>query len=426
MHERADPESGRNGSEPGERHLRLVESAAEAEARQYLNWLMTQEEAQYPGEPRNYELLESERPKLREIHDDFPVLYDGLFAPWARAQPFLGWPQLHAKIQAEARPQRALKGLEPQSATELLAKTFPPLRCFVDEILAEGLTILAGKPKKGKSYLALDMSLAIACGREAFRKFRTEQATVLYVALEDGERRLQRRLRQIQPNLATPPNLDFLYDFPRLGEGALEALTGFIEQYPVIILDTIGRLLPPQTPQRKSLSEYQELTDVLGPIQKLAGKKRSAIVLIDHLRKAGAEDVGDMIMGSQGKFGSADHALIYTRKGQEKDGVLEVLGRDLDPEKFILSLTEGHLEFLGKGEIYELDSQQNRILKILEEDHRPLSVPDLMKALEIPEAHYGRFRQVMQRLYNEDRVGRTKRGLFTLYGHDRYNDDVPF
>src|SRR5262245_7382398 len=241
MHERADPEEGRNGSEPGERHLRLVENAAEAEQRAYLNWLMTQSEAQYPGEAPDYGLLESERPHLREILDDFPGLYHGTFAPWARRQPFLGWPQLDARIQREVGRRSVVAGLHPQSATELLAKTFPPLRCFVDEILAEGLTILAGKPKKGKSYLALDMSLAIACGREAFRKFPTEQARVLYVALEDGERRLQRRLRAIQPNLATPPNLEFLYTFPRLGEGALEALSQLMERYQVIILDTIGR-----------------------------------------------------------------------------------------------------------------------------------------------------------------------------------------
>ena len=191
----------------------------------------------------------------------------------------------------------------------MLAKTFPPLRCFVDELLAEGFTILAGKPKKGKSYLALDMSLSIAVGRQAFMKFPTEQAKVLYVSLEDGERRLQRRLLQIQSNLKTPDGLDFLYSFPRLGDGAFEALTHYAQHYQIIIVDTVGRILPAQTQARKSLSEYQEFTDVLGPIQQLALDNRMAIVMIDHLRKAGADDDLDAIMGSQGKAGAADHAL---------------------------------------------------------------------------------------------------------------------
>jgi len=314
----------------------------------------------------------------------------------------------------------------PTSAASLLAKTFPPLRCFVEDLLAEGLTILAGKPKKGKSYLALDMSLSIAVGRQAFMKFPTEKAKVLYVSLEDGERRLQRRLRAIQPNIATPEGLDFLYTFPRLGDGALEALTHYAETYQVIIIDVIGRILPTQTQARKSLSEYQEITDVLGPIQQLAQDKRMAIMVIDHLRKASVEDDGDAIMGSQGKIGAADHALIYGRKGEEKDGVLKIISRDLDEDKIVLTLTNGHLEFLGKGEVYELDSEQNRIITILEDERRPMAIPEIMKALGINgDSHYKRFRMVMSRLYAEDRVGRTKRGLYRMYGHDRF-EDVPF
>ena len=113
---------------------------------------------------------------------------------------------------------------------------------------------------------------------------------MLYVSLEDGERRLQRRMRQIQPNIATPENLYFLYEFPRLGDGALEALQYYAKTFQVIIIDTLGRILPRETPARKSLSEYQEMTDVLGAIQGFAKANRMAIVVIDHVRKASVED----------------------------------------------------------------------------------------------------------------------------------------
>lgn len=364
---------------------------------------------------------------------------------WARLQPDVWgrviavWQKMHLRprdLEAAVDQRVMMQAVSsngsvahypiPTTATALLAKTFPPLRCFVDDLLAEGLTILAGKPKKGKSYLALDMSLSIAVGRQAFMKFPTEKVRVLYVSLEDGERRLQRRLRAIQPNLATPDGLDFLYTFPRLGDGALEALQHYAMQYQVIIIDVIGRILPTQTQARKSLSEYQEITDVLGPIQQLAQDKRMAIMIIDHLRKASVEDDGDAIMGSQGKIGAADHALIYGRKGEEKDGVLKIISRDLDEDKIVLTLTNGHLEFLGKGEVYELDSEQNRIITILEDERRPMAIPEIMKALGIHgDTHYKRFRMVMSRLYAEDRVGRTKRGLYRMYGHDRF-EDVPF
>lgn len=316
---------------------------------------------------------------------------------------------------------------QPQTGTALLQEAFPPLRYFVDEVLTEGLTILGGKPKKGKSYLSLDMSLAIAVGRQAFQKFDTEKARVLYVSLEDGPRRLQTRLWKIQPNLATPDGLDFLYEFPRLGDGALEAIQHYAKTYQVIVLDVLGRILPQMQTVRKTMSEYQEFTEYLGPIQKFATAAHIALLLIDHVRKAAAEDIFDTIIGSQGKWGTADNGLVYERKGEEKDGVLHSAGRDLEEQKFVLTMMEGHLEFLGKGESFEMDSEQNRIIKILEEEHRPMGIPEIMKAMGLGEQHYKRFRVVMHRLYNDDRIGRTrKRGLYTLYGHDREVDEVVF
>ena len=88
--------------------------------------------------------------------------------------------------------------------------------------------------------------------------------------------------------------------------------------------------------------------------------------------------------------------MIYGRKGEEKDGVLKVISRDLEDAKIVLSMVDGHLEFLGKGEVYEMDSEQNRIIKVLEEEARPMDIPAIIKALGIAgDAHYKRFRVVI-------------------------------
>jgi dsDNA-binding SOS-regulon protein len=335
--------------------------------------------------------------------------------PWLDA---LGEAIRHANGQA-AYPT-------PQRGEVLMGKRFDDLDYIVGEVLHEGLTILAGKPKKGKSYMALDMSLAIAVGRLAFRHFTTKQQRVLYVSLEDGERRLQTRLRKIQPNLTHPGGLDFLYAFPKLGDGALEALIHYAKDYGCIIIDVIGRILPNVQTVHKSMSEYQLYTDLFGQLQTFANDQHIALLIIDHVRKASADDVYDTIMGSQGKWGTADIGLVYERKGEEKDAVLHVAGREIDEHKCILSLIDGHLEWLGKGELYELDAEQNKIIMILAEEHRPMGIPEIMKAMGIEgEKHYMRFRQVMSRLYSEDRIGRTKRGLYRVYGEDR-EEGVPF
>ncbi len=80
------------------------------------------------------------------------------------------------------------------TAAELMAQDIPPVRWILPGILPEGLTILAGKPKMGKSWLALDLSVAVATGGKVLG-LQVEQAGVLYLALEDTKRRLQDRLK---------------------------------------------------------------------------------------------------------------------------------------------------------------------------------------------------------------------------------------
>ena len=72
------------------------------------------------------------------------------------------------------------------AAAELRGKTFPPIR-FVAPFIAEGCTILAGRPKIGKSWLMLATGLDVAC----------DGGDVLYLALEDNERRLQTRMAKL-------------------------------------------------------------------------------------------------------------------------------------------------------------------------------------------------------------------------------------
>ena len=68
------------------------------------------------------------------------------------------------------------------SATDLRSKKFPPLRFIVDGFIAEGCTLLAGKPKLGKSWLMLDIALATARGQYCLGNAKCDQGAVLYLA----------------------------------------------------------------------------------------------------------------------------------------------------------------------------------------------------------------------------------------------------
>ena len=81
------------------------------------------------------------------------------------------------------------------TARELLAHDFPKQRYAVPGLIAEGANLLAGSPKLGKSWLALNIASAVAYGGRALDKVDVERGEALYLALEDPPRRLQQRLR---------------------------------------------------------------------------------------------------------------------------------------------------------------------------------------------------------------------------------------
>lgn len=78
------------------------------------------------------------------------------------------------------------------TAKDLQTKTFAPVRIILPGLIPEGVTIVAGKPKIGKSWLALDVCAAVAGDRFVLGETKPVQGDVLYIAAEDNQRRLKK------------------------------------------------------------------------------------------------------------------------------------------------------------------------------------------------------------------------------------------
>lgn len=96
-------------------------------------------------------------------------------------------------MEKQNKEQQKVKGINAISAKELQDTNIPELNSIVENMLYEGLAILAGAPKCGKSWISLQLGLALSQGKE-FLGFETTKSDVLYLALEDSYRRLQDRL----------------------------------------------------------------------------------------------------------------------------------------------------------------------------------------------------------------------------------------
>ncbi len=232
----------------------------------------------------------------------------------------------------EDRPNPKMNGHTPATftAAELMAMELPAPCWAVPGILPAVVTLLAGKPKLGKSWLALGLSIAVATGGVALGTKPVEQGEVLYLALEDNKRRLQTRLKKVLPDGVAPVGLHLNIEWPRADEGGVERLVAFLGAHPecrLVIIDTLARFKPRASGRR---SQYDEDRDAVDPLVPIAAEHNVAIVLVHHLRESESDDPLDMIHGSAGLTGGVDGALVLKRQRGQADAYLHVDGRDIE------------------------------------------------------------------------------------------------
>ena len=225
------------------------------------------------------------------------------------------------------------------TATDLMRRRFPEPRWAVPGLIAEGLNLLVGAPKFGKSWLCLGLAVSIASGGKALGKIDVQQGAVLYAALEDPQRRLQDRMGQVLQGATPPPALTFTTILPRMPD-ALDVIEEWLQANPdarLVIVD-VFRKIRPLMDGRGGRSSYDEDYDTVGALKHLADRYKIAILLVHHTRKAADDsDVFNEVSGSTGLTGAADAILIAKRTRNTAEAVLSVTGRDINEQDFGLS-----------------------------------------------------------------------------------------
>jgi hypothetical protein len=147
-------------------------------------------------------------------------------------------------------------------------------------LIPEGLTIIAGKPKIGKSWMALNMGIAIAEGGVCFGEIRVEAGEVLYLALEDTKRRLKNRISTVKRKQAGwPEQLYMEREWPRMGSGGLESLYAWLGLHPktrFVCIDVWAKFRPLPGPGNKKSDIYAEDYAMVSDIKELADRHGSA------------------------------------------------------------------------------------------------------------------------------------------------------
>jgi hypothetical protein len=293
------------------------------------------------------------------------------------------------------------------SAADLMKTVFKPRDFIVEDVLVNGLTILAGKPKKGKSWMTLAMLMDIARGVETFGVLKTKKSNAIYYDLEGGPQRLKERLSKLLQDGSEPPQgLHITHELSRdEWEKEIERAVRKHDAK-VVAIDTLTKIRP-SAPQGND--SYQQDYDLMSRLHALAHRLHIVILVVYHTRKAASDDAQDQIIGSTGTVAAVDSWFVFK---SDKNGLeLQGAGRDIEPVEWALEQEGSRLVIAGDAKERRVSGHRREILRLLRE-RGEMTNDEIAKSVG---REKGAVNQLLMNMH--------KRGEIERLGHGRY--EVP-
>lgn len=290
------------------------------------------------------------------------------------------------------------------TASDLMNTEFPDPRWAVRDLLAEGVTLLAGQPKVGKSWLVGGVAIAVAAGGKALSALDCEQGEVLYLALEDHPRRMKDRLSKMLAGDRAPRALTvaFAYEQERVDEWLTK------RNKRLLIIDVLARV---RGAMPTGAVQYDHDYSVMRKIKATADDHELAVVAVHHTRKMASDDFLNEVSGTNGLAGGADAVMVLKRLRGDADGELHLTGRDVPEVEFALKFDADFglwSKLDGRLADYKLNETRAAILRYLKTNGTgtPKQVADAL-ALK-PETVRG----TLRRMYEDGQVDEAGKGSY--------------
>ena len=287
-----------------------------------------------------YKPGESVMATLRDAWDDFNDLGD-----WKESEP------------------KKIEHLEAESLASLNLRHIEPPKFVIPGIIPYGITILASPPKFGKSWMCLDMAISVATGTD-FMGLETRKDGVVYLALEDGDYRLQDRSRKVANGRDLPDNLLLVKQAPVLNEGLLKQIRDLLDKTEqnigMIIIDTLQKI---RGVAGKTEGVYGYDYRELGAVHQFAIDNNLAVVLVHHLNKGGDDsDFVSRLNGSTGVSGAADTIITLTRASRGSDETkMSITGRDVQERTLIIQMDWSNFRWILLGDEKDVEKERDQI-----------------------------------------------------------------
>lgn len=218
----------------------------------------------------------------------------------------------------------------------------------IEGMLGIGAYILAGAPKIGKSFLVWQIAYAVATGNDLWG-LPVRQGSVLVLALEDNEERIHTREKRMLGGegqaINAPDNLHTAFAADGIDGDLNGQIDRFVAEHPdtiLIVVDILQRIR-----RRGEKLSYANDSETMLALKAIADKHQICLLVVHHTRKEKADDIFEMISGSNGLGGSADGALVLTKETRcGTAATLSVIARDFPDQVLHLQRNKDTLGWL--------------------------------------------------------------------------------
>ncbi len=285
-------------------------------------------------------------------------------------------------ITTPPRARHAPKSLKAHTAFEVYNSEFKEPEPIIDSLLYNGLTIFVARPKVGKSWFALQIAIAIANGTSLAGCLRVRKpGRVLYIALEESQRRTAPRLRKLTGLSNSLERIGFVYEIDPLMTGGATQIDAHLAEHPcvLIVVDTFYAFS--RQSERKNVDILQADYNQINTLREICEKHGCALLLIHHARKAPGAGI-DVILGTSGVTAACDHIWVLERK-TEGDCLLTITSREIEETTYGMRLENGKpfgWRITGHGLEAGLTAERRAIVELLaEEPLVPKTIASMLK-----------------------------------------------
>lgn len=306
--------------------------------------------------------------------------------------------------------------LVPAATEMVLAAAGPPLGWAVPGHVGEGLTVIAGRQKIGKTWLAMHFAAAVASGGKVFGTIPCEAGDVLYVDFENGPRRIASRVHALTASAKRAPDLARLAWATQAPAPTDDAFMSALDEWRrsvanprLVVVDGPPRIrLDGQFSRRIWGNDHLALKN----LQRWAIDHGLAVVCVCRTRSGRVVDP-EADQAGPDAFASADATLVL-----DHDAIgtltLHVSGRDVEEKLSAVAFAAGRWTLRGDAAAVRRTDSRDRILEVLEV-FGDVPPSEIAEETGLSRANT---RQLLSRMAREGEIYRDGWGKYRLVAHE--------